>query len=386
VFVGGAVVGAASLWTFNVMTRGAEEEIKRRWNDPNLRAYWLLEQCKVPEIPEDVSDVYVERHGLEDRIDAYVRQELTTEYLVVVGPRGGGKSTAVKKVLRGRGKVVYVKLDSEVSTIQERLRKNLGLPSHEQVELSHAFQGFKGLHGVEKPVLVVELDSNVSPDSIGQQSSELKTLCTDDKLAHGILVLSDANAAFKLKEDPDRQQFLWVDDLDGNEMNTLLDKFDVLSTDAAASTELRRRLRDEVGANAQGLFKTAAKAKSAAAAAVKALPADATEAERVTAASASQRRVFETFIEVKQRKAYNEVNNLLTQAESKDKFRRLFLALLNKPSGVGEEDVDFAPSRASEEFKTKGFRAVTFSSEAKLFQFYSKAHQYAAGLWFEREA
>ena len=138
------------------------------------------------------------RKGLEQRIDMY---------LVIVGPRGGGKTTVVQKTLMDRGNVVDVQLTSQVQMIQACLSSEKPFRFKDTIE---AFD--KGLHVVDKPVLVVEIDSNASAEGVRMQSHELMVLCTDAKLAHDILILRDVNATLKLNTDPGRQEFLWIDD------------------------------------------------------------------------------------------------------------------------------------------------------------------------------
>jgi len=362
------------------------------WNDPSNLAYLLLQRCKIDDIPEDVEEIYVERKGLEQRIDDHVRQTTPWKYLVIVGPRGGGKTTAVKKTLKGRGKVVYVKLTSEVRTIQARLRGRLGIPADKPFELEDAFKAFKSLHGGDKPVLVVEIDSNVSSEAVRMQSQEMKVLCVDAKLAHGILILSDANATFKLNTDEDRQKLLWIDDLDKDEMDAFLDKFGILPRADPDSAALRLRLWNEVGTNVQALAAMAGEAKTAAAEAVAALGELAADGARAAARRAAERGVVERHIEQKQRGAYTDVKNLLTDVPiDKDTNQKLpdqrwsllllTLALCIFPGDIDPEYLGISPINVSTAVKPDGFRAITHDSEAKLSQFYSKAHRDAARRW-----
>jgi len=364
------------------------QEVAAWYNDPKTRGRMLLQRCTLPNIAAAHKEVLVERKELEDLIAAHARKAVSEEYLVVAGPRGSGKTTLVKKMLLGREKVVYVSLKSEVQTIQAVLRGKLGIPSGEPLDLEHCFEAFEGLTGEAKPVLVVELDSNVSADAVRQQSQEMKILCSDQNLAHGILVLSDANAVFKLNPDPKRQRILWVGDLDENEANALLDNFGVLQRGDPDLARLRDRLFREVGANPQNLVLKGSEAKTAKEEAVAAISSssDPTGAERAKAAKAAERAFYERYIHEEQQDALKEVDNLLTQAESKGDFRRLLLALLKNPAGVKSHEVHFSSLEASEEIKPKGFHAVTYNSEAKSFQFYSKAHEHAARAWFEHEA
>eukprot|EP00965_Chrysotila_dentata_P062042 2055831-Pleurochrysis_carterae.AAC.1 len=68
------------------------------------------------------------------------------------------------------------------------------MPTEEAFEVVDAFKPLERLTGGEKPVLVVEMDSTTDLDAVRTQSQQVKQVCVDQTLAHGIIVLSDASA------------------------------------------------------------------------------------------------------------------------------------------------------------------------------------------------
>jgi hypothetical protein len=307
--------------------------------------------------------------------------------MVLVGPRGGGKTTAIKRFLTGRSKVVYLQLSPEFPTITAALKHKLGIVQASEMTSEEILGPLSELRGDEKPVLVVEVDSEAEKDAVAAQSQMLKVLAVDLQLIHAIIVLSDANAAFKLKQDENRQTFVWVGDFTAGEMDTFLDKRGVLPTDEEAvdgpNSKLRRRILDEIGANPQMLKKMARAATAAVAALQNADEAlSSPEARR-----AAEHGAIEAFIEKRNELAKAEVNNLLTQSTDKDTPRRLMRLLLGGdfPGGVSQYDGDFSAKKLGEEVKEKFHRALCFNSETNLCQFFSPMHERAARDWFEEE-
>jgi hypothetical protein len=307
--------------------------------------------------------------------------------MVLVGPRGGGKTTAIKRFLTGRSMVVYLQLEPEFPTITAALKHKLGIVQASEMTCEEILGPLSELRGDEKPVLVVEVDSEAEKDAVAAQSQMLKVLAVDLQLIHAIIVLSDANAAFKLKQDENRQTFVWVGDFTAGEMDTFLDKRGVLPTDEEAvdgpNSKLRRRILDEIGANPQMLKKMARAATAAVAALQNADEAlSSPEARR-----AAEHGAIEAFIEKRNELAKAEVNNLLTQSTDKDTPRRLMRLLLGGdfPGGVSQYDGDFSAKKLGEEVKEKFHRALCFNSETNLCQFFSPMHERAARDWFEEK-
>jgi hypothetical protein len=330
---------------------------------------------------------YVERRALNQRFVAHASVDTPEDSMVLVGPRGGGKTTAIKRFLTRRSKVVYLQLSPEFPTITAALKHKLGIVQASEMTSEEILGPLSELRGDEKPVLVVEVDSEAEKDAVAAQSQMLKVLAVDLQLIHAIIVLSDANAAFKLKQDENRQTFVWVGDFTAGEMDTFLDKRGVLPTDEEAvdgpNSKLRRRILDEIGANPQMLKKMARAATAAVAALQNADEAlSSPEARR-----AAEHGAIEAFIEKRNELAKAEVNNLLTQSTDKDTPRRLMRLLLGGdfPGGVSQYDGDFSAKKLGEEVKEKFHRALCFNSETNLCQFFSPMHERAARDWFEEE-
>jgi hypothetical protein len=306
--------------------------------------------------------------------------------MVLVGPRGGGKTTAIKRFLTGRSKVVYLQLSPEFPTITAALKHKLGIVQASEMTSEEILGPLSELRGDEKPVLVVEVDSEAEKDAVAAQSQMLKVLAVDLQLIHAIIVLSDANAAFKLKQDENRQTFVWVGDFTAGEMDTFLDKRGVLPTDEEAvdgpNSKLRRRILDEIGANPQMLKKMACAATDAVAALQNVDEAlSSSEARR-----AAEHGAIEAFIKESNVLAEAEVNNLLTQSTYKDTPMRLMRLLLGDfPGGVSQRKGDFSADDLGEAVKRKYHRALCFNSETNLCQFFSPAHERTARDWFEEE-
>jgi len=347
---------------------------------------WLMFwTCTIPPMARKDFERYVDRDGLEERIRAHVNQDDVTNYLVVVGPRGGGKSTAIKRVLARRARVVYVELDETTKTIYDALlSKTLWLSFFFSYRRSLA--AYELYPGYKKPVFVVEISTPASDVTVKNEAQQLKELCTAHKGAHGILILSDANAAGKLNQDDDRQKFVWVGVFSENELERLFDNLGVLVTGGdAEAAALRRKIIDEIGPTPQDIVNAAGDAKAAEKIAAEAARSSgATEAECVAAGRAAVREVFEQWCEQKQRDASIAVNHLVTQAQHKDGFRRLLPVLVESyPVGVSPEN-HLSAKEASTDIKD--YHAISFNAEAKVYQFYSRAHYHAARRWLQKEA
>jgi hypothetical protein len=69
----------------------------------------------------------------------------------------------------------------------------------------------KGFPSDWVPTIVVELDRVTTDESVRTIARDIKLLCSDTRSCRGVLVLSDALAAFAIPKDP-RARFFWVDD------------------------------------------------------------------------------------------------------------------------------------------------------------------------------
>ena len=79
-----------------------------------------------------------------------------------------------------------------------------------------------------RPTIIAELTRNPGSFTYGEQVTLMKDLSADRGLANVILVLSDADAAFAMPKDDDRQTPIWVDDFTEDEAHAYLDKLEYL--------------------------------------------------------------------------------------------------------------------------------------------------------------
>jgi len=167
-----------------------------------------MDKLRVPNLhPFDVA-AYVSRPALERRIIDHISTSRPKQYLIVVGSRGVGKSFLVCKLMKERRKIAYVRLKSKEADLEEALRSKLEINPTQAFEIEDLFEPFEKLRVSELPVLVVEIDGTIEAEAVvSSQSQVIKSLCDNFGLAHGVLILSNANAAAWLKEDGTGQDF-----------------------------------------------------------------------------------------------------------------------------------------------------------------------------------
>ena len=173
------------------------------------------------------SPLYIKRHGLPDIVKIVgVKEKPKT--LMVCGPRGSGKSTAVRDSLEGRKGVVVAKFAYDDSHLGQRLAhaitESMGLHTNKQVDHLEVVvnslkeirseRGYAGLG--HPPVLVVEVNKRfTSPTALEELVLTLKDWGHDEALVCPIVVLSTSKAAMGLKIGVDelRAEFATVGDL-----------------------------------------------------------------------------------------------------------------------------------------------------------------------------
>jgi len=235
-------------------------------------------------LDEEQQKLYVHRHSFVEEIDAFLRRNVREQpgYMVIIGPRGCGKSTLVLDALKGHKGVIVKRFGSESDTKQmfETLLSSFLTESFrvkEESEVQELFLDVQRKHFPEnpawRPTIVAEVDRGITDDVIVEVSKAMKRLGADLGAAHVILVLSDANAAFALPDDPSRQEILWVEDLEENEAHTLLDRFKFFVRDlhkngsvvvGNANADLRSRIFNSIGTRAADLVATVTKSTKAA--------------------------------------------------------------------------------------------------------------------------
>merc|ERR1740124_1627625 len=158
-------------------------------------------------------------------------------YLVVEGPRGCGKSLGVVHALTNDTGVVCVKM-SYTKDACLTIGKALGVPGDftlEENQLQNVLlktrrmrMGRNPASAEWRPTIIAELTRNPGTFTYGEQVTLMKDLSADRGLANVILVLSDADAAFAMPKDDDRQTPIWVDDFTEDEAHTYLDRLEYL--------------------------------------------------------------------------------------------------------------------------------------------------------------
>jgi hypothetical protein len=210
--------------------------------------------------------VYVPRPFFEAQLTPHVAHA-SQDYIVVVGPRGVGKSRVVDAVVADRPGVLLVDLgesQSVVDAIFSALGENLvsDFPERSANVLKDLFQRVavrhRRMHPAEPdwvPTLVVEVHSGKDGQAmVYSVATVAKSLNTDKRCCRVILVLGDVDAAFGLPSDGFRQTLVWIDDFTSDEANQFFDnvcclplrqRFDANNTDL--NDRLRRRWFEFVG-------------------------------------------------------------------------------------------------------------------------------------------
>jgi energy-coupling factor transporter ATP-binding protein EcfA2 len=177
--------------------------------------------------------------------------------MVVVGPRGAGKSTLVSHVLSKIGKgVLVVPIDVASATVpdlkavvlKEALKRyaphsgSLYATSTPvgDGDLAERLKAAANEHGEKgwRPTLVLEITSSGDGALIKSACTVLKQLTHDRPLCHGLLVLSSSFAVAEVTDDDERQCFLRVGAFSRDEASTYLDE------------NLKARLPEEVASDA----------------------------------------------------------------------------------------------------------------------------------------
>eukprot|EP00962_Isochrysis_galbana_P050158 scaffold21588_cov135-Isochrysis_galbana.AAC.3 len=207
--------------------------------------------ARAPFPAADKREVYVQRDTLEETLKSFLKLIDPRSYMVVVGPRGAGKSTLVSHVLTELGGGVLIvpveKPSATVSELKELVLK-VALEQYPKTESWYATPTpLKDANlaarleaaaragredGREEgwlPTIVFEITSagDASGDNtlIRNACTVLKALAADNPLCHGLLVLSSSFAVAKLTDDRYRQLFLRVGQFSRDEASAYLDAY-----------------------------------------------------------------------------------------------------------------------------------------------------------------
>mmetsp|Transcript_30582 Transcript_30582/g.97643 ORF Transcript_30582/g.97643 Transcript_30582/m.97643 type:complete len:531 (+) Transcript_30582:1504-3096(+) len=201
--------------------------------------------ARAPFPAADKREVYVQRDALEETLKSFLKLIDPRSYMVVVGPRGAGKSTLVLHVLTELGGGVLIvpveKPSATVSELKELVLK-VALEQYPKTESWYATSTpLKDANlaarleaaaragredGREEgwlPTVALEITSSGNNRLIKNACTLLKELAADNPLCHGLLVLSSSFAVAELTDDRYRQLFLRVGQFSRDEASAYLD-------------------------------------------------------------------------------------------------------------------------------------------------------------------
>jgi hypothetical protein len=161
-------------------------------------------------------------------------------YLVLVGPRGCGKSVGIVAAAEGMEGVIVVTL-TESSVAVSALVMAQVCPDY---PVDHAMSARKlgdlfraailevkrRSNGVKvwAPTVVVEVEQGVMDSVVLGVAKSMKHLGSDTQTCRAVMVLSDAHGAFALPTDDTRVKIIWVEDFSPQEAHKLLDELNFL--------------------------------------------------------------------------------------------------------------------------------------------------------------
>ena len=330
-------------------------------------------------------------------------------YTVVIGPRGGGKSTAVQAAAKNRDGTLSVTVtkDSDGSVYEviaeairaaefkafgtESLRadgftitsdEDLVLVMQKAAELRRKTTTTSGDGGDDDdpddpswiPTLIVEVeDQHATDEIVDNVATMLKRLCVDDRAVHGVLVLADEYAGFGLPNDRGRQTIVWVEDFSEVEAHAYLDKRHFLLADPKNQKDVEAKR-----ARRQELFATVG-----------------TRAASLNNAVEVGEGQLAAHILSMQQTGATELASLLgvttiktPNGERKSDFQQLVRDMLKRDDGLPRSATEGYlppnPAVVSKVFRVKGQHAVMYHMLTSTYQFHLPAHRLAAALWCQR--
>ena len=191
------------------------------------------------ELPSSKRAVSMPRKQLAGELRATLER---TAYVIVGGPRGVIDSLSnVTAVLR-------VKMGVDIKGLAS-IAEELGIPSSfelTEMRLTNILRKTATLMKERdattpdswRPTIIAELNRNEVIGKYDGHVTLLKEIGADETLANVILVLSDAVAVFAMPNDRDRQNQIWVEDLDEPGAHAYLDTLHGLPCDYLNELEL----------------------------------------------------------------------------------------------------------------------------------------------------
>jgi hypothetical protein len=334
----------------------------------------------------------IERPTVVERVSDELNSKVCgAGFTVVIGPRGGGKSTAVQAAAKNRDGTLSVTVTknsdgSVYEVIAEAIRaaefKAFGTESlradgftiTSDEDLVLVMQKAAALRKPEDPLwmptLIVEVDRHVTDGTVTNVAKMLKRWCVDHRAVHGVLVLSDAIAGFALPDDRGRQTVVWVEDFSEVEAHAYLDKLRFLLADPKnqKDVEAKRARREElfatVGTRAALLKKAAHVGEG-----------------RLAAHILLEQQAGEVQLE-----SLLGVTTIQTpDGAHKSNFQQLVRDMLKRDDGLPRSAtrgyLPPNPAVVSKVFRVKGQHAVMYHMLTDTYQFHLPAHRLAAALW-----
>jgi hypothetical protein len=381
-------------WVSDLVSKAADmPEARMARAFPSLRV-----DSKIP------SKERVPRPTLENALRSFADSEPGMVYLVVVGPKGAGKTTLVQHALAGRPGVIVVATGPKIfDPLGLQIVKKLGLSeSALSVDLVNVLEnlGREKLADGKQLVIVVEVDRATLSEATADAVLTIKKLSSDGKSCKAILVMSDANAAFQLPSDPDRQDFLWVGGMTLAEITMYLAARGKLQTestatkvvapeDAAANKELIARAYYAASAKPSFFEKLGKRLPAGANARDPAVLAAVKQA--IHDAHLSATRDVKGLAGDNPTVPYAAIYRELLAACDVEEARRVELADSERAKlppvtdvvGIADESLPGMPAAKFMGLQFKERHALHFHSDTDTFHFASAAHRHAAKEWIE---
>ena len=334
----------------------------------------------------------VDRPKVVERFSRILNSKPRTAYTVAIGPRGGGKSTAVEMAASKRNGTLSVTVTNH-STMYEVIAEAIRAAEFEafgteslradgftittDAQLALVMRKAAALRTPHDPswipTLIIEVDQHATDGTVTNVGKMLKRLCVDHRAARAVLVLSDAIAGFELPNDPARQNIVWVEDLSEVEAHAYLDKRHFLLADPKnqKDVEAKRARREE-------LFATVGTRAAFLAKAV-----DDGEGELAAYFLAEQQRSMQEL------KSLLRVTTIQTpDGAHKSDFQQLVRDMLKRDDGLPwsatEDYLPPNPHIVAKVFRGKGQHAVMYHLLTDTYQFHRPAVRQAAALWCQR--
>ena len=335
----------------------------------------------------------VDRPKVVERFSRILNSKPRTAYTVAIGPRGGGKSTAVEMAASKRNGTLSVTV-TDHSTMYEVIAEAIRAAEFEafgteslradgftittDAQLALVMRKAAALRTPHDPswipTLIVEVDQHATDGTVTNVAKMLKRLCVDHRAARVVLVLPDAIAGFALPDDPARQNIVWVEDLSEVEAHAYLNKRHFLLADPKNLTgvEAKRARREE-------LFATVG-----------------TRAAFLAKAVDDGEGELAAYILDVQQRGEQELKSLLgittiqtPEGARKSDFQQLVRDMLKRDDGLPwSATTGYLPPNpavVAGVFKVKGQEAVMYHPLTATYRFHLPAHRQAAALWNQSE-